>query len=341
VLYASAGPGLKTKCANQYIPFGKPLFPCVVRNKHLLSVTALRGPMLWGVAEERDYVWLERFGNAWVGDGATSLEIRGLGFRPFSRLWISPKTAKQNSSLRARVEKSERISAVFWREEEPAKEGIIKNQVAEVLRLMPEYFPPPRAARQPRGEPLEPGKGQNHGDSGNCYFPCAACQSKAVRTISTSSDSFGFQSSTSVARSAPATKTAGSPGWRGVSRAGYRSSRHRLHGRNYFLNTVTAASAEVQEHAVTRIQLPQCQYMCARQVSHVDIVANRRPIWRRVVGAKNIDRATPAERSLNNQRNLMGFRKVILPQLVVRISPGGIKVAQCSIGETVCRSITE
>jgi hypothetical protein len=71
-------------------------------------------------------------------DGSTSLEIRGLGLRAFSRLWIPPKAAKQNSGFRARVEKSERISVVFWREEERAKERIMKNQVAETYgRIFP------------------------------------------------------------------------------------------------------------------------------------------------------------------------------------------------------------
>jgi hypothetical protein len=70
------------------------------------------------------------------------------------------------------------------------------------------------------------------------------------------------------------------------------------------------------------------------QIDNVDVIAKARAVWRRIVLAENLERGT-ARCCLERARDHVDFRRVIFPQLAVRIRARRIEVTQANRSEAV------
>jgi hypothetical protein len=68
--------------------------------------------------------------------------------------------------------------------------------------------------------------------------------------------------------------------------------------------------------------------MSLGQILDVNVVADRRSIRRRIIGSIDVDMRPLLEGRLQHQRNEMGFGLVKFTDLALRVSSGGIEVAQ-------------
>ena len=75
--------------------------------------------------------------------------------------------------------------------------------------------------------------------------------------------------------------------------------------------------------------------MCIREIDHVDVVTQARSVRRRIVLAKDRDMVAFSERHLQNERDEMRLRRVILTDRAVGECPRRIEVAQGDIAHTV------
>ena len=64
------------------------------------------------------------------------------------------------------------------------------------------------------------------------------------------------------------------------------------------------------------------------QVGHVDVVADRRAVPRRIIGAEHSQRIAAAERGPQNERDQVGLGIVIFADLAGRIGAGCIEITQ-------------
>ena len=71
------------------------------------------------------------------------------------------------------------------------------------------------------------------------------------------------------------------------------------------------------------------------QVDHVDVVANRGAVGRRVVGAEDLQLAPAPQGRLDGERNQVRLRVVIFADFAFRVGPRGIEIAQRRVVKVV------
>src|SRR5215472_11375600 len=77
--------------------------------------------------------------------------------------------------------------------------------------------------------------------------------------------------------------------------------------------------------------------MGSREIADVHVIADRRAVGRIVIGAKYLDGGIPALRCCDDERNEVRFRRVVLADFAVGISPGRIEIAQIEAAPPVAR----
>src|SRR5712691_6463075 len=67
----------------------------------------------------------------------------------------------------------------------------------------------------------------------------------------------------------------------------------------------------------------------------MNVVADRRPIWGRIVGSVDVDLRTLAEGGLQYQRHKMSFWLMLFADLAVGVGAGGVEIAQRHRAQTI------
>ena len=67
----------------------------------------------------------------------------------------------------------------------------------------------------------------------------------------------------------------------------------------------------------------------------MDIVADRRAVPRRIIGAEDVQRIAATERGAQDERDKVGFGIVIFADLAIRIGAGGIEIAQGGVAQSM------
>ena len=80
-------------------------------------------------------------------------------------------------------------------------------------------------------------------------------------------------------------------------------------------DAVAAADAEVVGPAAARLDRLQGEEVGLRQVVDVDVVADARPVGRRVVGAEHLDGRAAAQRGLEDERDQVRLGVVVLAEV--------------------------
>jgi len=77
------------------------------------------------------------------------------------------------------------------------------------------------------------------------------------------------------------------------------------------------------------------QYMCAGEIGHMHIIANRGSIRRLIIGPENLNPGHPAQCGINNQRDELGLGLVVFADLGRRCT-----LAALIYGLAACSSST-
>src|SRR5689334_21208456 len=99
---------------------------------------------------------------------------------------------------------------------------------------------------------------------------------------------------------------------------------------------MTLACAEVQrERGVPLFETSEREQVRLGQIGDVDVVANRRAVWRGVVRSKDLQRRSASKRGTDREWNEVRLWVVIFTQLPFRVSTGSIEVTQSRIAQGV------
>ena len=114
--------------------------------------------------------------------------------------------------------------------------------------------------------------------------------------------------------------------WANASRdffSGYgtRSFQHLLHA------VACAATSEVINLVAILTQLTKRQYMSARQIDHINVIANARAVRRWIIIAKHFNHLALPGRNLQGDRYQVSFRRVNFTKAFARSR--GVEVAEC------------
>jgi hypothetical protein len=103
----------------------------------------------------------------------------------------------------------------------------------------------------------------------------------------------------------------------------------RLGSPDHLAHRVTAAGAKIECHALPPgAEMFQRAQMGIGEVLDVNVVANRRPIRRRVIGSVDFDLRPLSERRPQNERDEMRLRFVPFTDLALGIGAGSIEITQ-------------
>src|SRR4030095_13178423 len=99
---------------------------------------------------------------------------------------------------------------------------------------------------------------------------------------------------------------------------------------NHFSHTETSPGAEVVDQPAALRERVQCEHVRRSQVEDVDVVPNATAILSGVVRSEDRNSGTLAERYFQNQRNQVGFRRMVFAQ--VRAGRAGcVEIAQARV----------
>src|SRR5215470_11967130 len=92
---------------------------------------------------------------------------------------------------------------------------------------------------------------------------------------------------------------------------------------------MTMPRTEVQRYTLSAgFEVLECAQMRLGEILDMDVVADRRAVRGRVIGAVDLDVGPPSESGLKHERNEVSLRLVAFTDFTVGVGTGGIKIAE-------------
>src|SRR6516225_1355740 len=79
----------------------------------------------------------------------------------------------------------------------------------------------------------------------------------------------------------------------------------------------------------------ECAQMRLGEILDMDVVADRRAVRGRVIGAVDLDVGPLSESGLKHERNEVSFRLVAFPDFAVGVGTGGVKITERHRAQTI------
>ncbi len=237
----------------------------------------------------------------------------------------STRSSTTPPSMSDGVQAQHAVRAAGDRRQRRVREGEGHDEAVVVVGVLADQVDParrrPHALRRRPVQPLEasatsavvmPSTSASRHVCRCRYLLCRCANSHASATIPARSDRVGFQPSRSRARSAEATRTAGSPPRRGADDLRDRVPGDLAHGLDDLADREAVAVAEVADEVFARGRGLEGQQVGVGQVGDVDVVAYAGAVRGRVVVAVDGDRVALALGDLEDEGDQVGLGVVAL-----------------------------